>query len=59
MPSIDQATAGRDPQINRVLASYRRRDDKAYFGQNLLYPQTVTIAVGGTVEVLDQEFVHC
>ena len=59
MPSIDQATAGRDPHINRVLASYRRRDGSVYFGQNLLYPQTGTIAVGGAVEVMDQEFVHC
>ena len=59
MPSIDQTTAGRDPQINRVLASYRRRDGEVYFGQNLLYPQTGTLAVGGIVEVLDQEFVHC
>jgi uncharacterized protein YcbX len=52
MPSIDQATAQRDPQINRVLASYRRRDGQVYFGQNLLYPDFGELAVGDTVDVL-------
>jgi uncharacterized protein YcbX len=52
MPSIDQATAQRDPQINRVLASYRRRDGQVYFGQNLLYPEYGSLAVGDTLEVL-------
>ena len=52
MPSIDQATAQRDPQINRVLASYRRRDGQVYFGQNLLYPEPGTLSVGDSVKVL-------
>lgn len=52
MPAIDQATARRDTEINRVLASFRRRDGKVYFGQNLLYQQMGCIAVGDTVEVL-------
>ncbi|MEP1471187.1 MAG: MOSC domain-containing protein [Halieaceae bacterium] len=53
MPSIDQATGERDSVINRVLASYRRRDGQVYFGQNLLYQHTGPIAVGDAVEVLD------
>jgi uncharacterized protein YcbX len=52
MPSIDQATGQRDPQINRVLASYRRRDGQVYFGQNLLYPEPGALSLGDTVEVL-------
>lgn len=52
MPSIDQSTAGRDPQINRVLASYRRREGKIYFGQNLLYAGAGVLSLGDSVEVL-------
>ncbi|MEM8662444.1 MAG: MOSC N-terminal beta barrel domain-containing protein, partial [Pseudomonadota bacterium] len=52
IPSIDQATAERDPQINRVLASYRRIDRQIMFGQNLLYQKQGSVAVGDVVEVL-------
>ena len=53
MPSIDQATAQRDKNINRVLASYRRRDGKIYFGQNLLYRKTGIIRLLWSVEVIE------
>ncbi len=53
MPSIDQATAGRDKNINRVLASYRRRNGKIYFGQNLLYRGTGIIRLSSPVEVIE------
>jgi len=53
IPSIDQATAERDPQINRVLASFRRREGQIYFGQNLLYAAPGRIAIGDQVSVLD------
>ncbi|MEM6496660.1 MAG: MOSC N-terminal beta barrel domain-containing protein [Pseudomonadota bacterium] len=52
IPSIDQATAERDPQINRVLANYRRFDRQIMFGQNLLYQKQGSVAVGDAVEVL-------
>lgn len=52
IPSIDQATAERDRQINRVLASYRRVNGEIMFGQNLLYQQAGTLALGDAVEVL-------
>jgi uncharacterized protein YcbX len=52
IPSIDQSSAQRDPQINRVLASYRRVNGQVMFGQNLLYQQAGDLAVGDTVEVL-------
>jgi len=53
MPSIDQATAEKDPHINRVLASFRRRDGKIYFGQNLLYRGVGKIHLSSSVEVLE------
>ena len=53
IPSIDQATAHRDGQINRVLASYRRVNGQVMFGQNLLYQRAGTLSLGDSVEVLD------
>ncbi len=53
MPSIDQNTAERDTKINRVLASYRRRDGKIYFGQNLLYRKMGKLHLSSPVEVIE------
>jgi len=53
IPSIDQATAHRDGQINRMLASYRRVNGQVMFGQNLLYQRAGTLSLGDSVEVLD------
>ena len=53
MPSIVQETGERDPIINRVLADYRRRDGKIYFGQNLLYRGAGQLRVGNRVEILE------
>jgi uncharacterized protein YcbX len=53
MPSIDQRSGERDSEILGALASYRRRDDRqVYFGQNLLYDGTGSVAIGDSVEVL-------
>ena len=53
MPSIVQETAERDPDINRVLAGYRRFDGQIYFGQNLLYQGGGRLSLGASVEVLE------
>lgn len=53
IPSIDQATARRDAQISRVLASYRRVNGQVMFGQNLLYQRTGTLSLGDSVQVLE------
>jgi uncharacterized protein YcbX len=53
IPSIDQATAQRDGQINRVLAAFRRFNGQIMFGQNLLYQRTGTLTLGDALEVLD------
>ena len=53
VPSIDQESGARHPDILRVLAGYRRADDRqVYFGQNLVYQQTGTLTVGDEIEVL-------
>lgn len=53
MPSIDQATGMRDKAINRVLASYRRRDGAIYFGQNLLYRDMGILNISAPIKVLE------
>lgn len=53
VPSIVQETAGRDPHINRTLAGFRRRDGQIFFGQNLLYQNPGSLAVGNPVQVLE------
>ena len=55
IPSIVQETAGRDPHINRTLASFRRTVGQIYFGQNLLYRDTGQLSVGDPLEVLEEQ----
>ncbi len=53
VPSLDQRSGEKHPEILRALASYRRAADrKVYFGQNLLYANPGTLRVGDQVEVL-------
>jgi len=52
IPAIDQETARRDPEINRVLAGFRRRDGVIYFGQNLLYRKPGVLRSGDSVTVI-------
>jgi uncharacterized protein YcbX len=52
IPSINQQSAKRDPQINRVLASFRRRGRAIYFGQNLLYGELGELTIGDSVEII-------
>jgi uncharacterized protein YcbX len=53
VPSIIQETAARDPHINRTLAGFRRREGQVFFGQNLLYRELGSLAVGDMLEVLE------
>ena len=53
MPSIDQRTGMRDRAINRVLASYRRREGTIYFGQNLLYREMGILNISAPVKVIE------
>lgn len=51
VPSIDQRSAKFDPEINRVLAQYRRQNGVIYFGMNGIAPAGATFCVGDAVEV--------
>ncbi len=53
VPSIDQATAQRDPHINRTLAGYRRREGVIYFGMNAIAGPGSQFRVGDAVEIVD------
>ncbi len=53
IPSIDQQTAARDPEINRVLASYRRREGVIYFGMNAIVTGGGEFTIGERVTVLN------
>ena len=53
VPSLDQNTGARHPELLRVLADYRRGPGrKVYFGQNLVYQGSGHLRVGDAVEVL-------
>ncbi|MEL7046649.1 MAG: MOSC domain-containing protein, partial [Pseudomonadota bacterium] len=52
IPSVNQQTGARDPDINRALASYRRRDGIIYFGMNAIAAAGVSFRVGDAVDVL-------
>ena len=46
IPTIDQTTAERGKEPLRTLARYRMRNNKVYFGQNLIHQGIGEIAVG-------------
>jgi uncharacterized protein len=49
LTTTDQATAERGLEPLRTLATYRRRDGKVYFGQNVVHEGTGRVAVGDTL----------
>ena len=49
--TVDPLTAERGSEPLKTLASYRRRDNQVYFGQNVLHGQPGEISVGMSVEV--------
>jgi len=51
IPTIDQATAERGKEPLQTLARYRMRDNKVYFGQNLIHQGRGEIAVGDPILV--------
>lgn len=46
VPTIDPATGIPGKEPSRTLATYRRRDGKVYFGQNLIHRRTGVLTVG-------------
>ncbi len=53
IPTIDPGTAERSAEPLRTLMSYRKRDNKIYFGQNLIHDGRGRLEVGMPVEVLE------
>jgi uncharacterized protein len=46
LTTTDQATAERGHEPLRTLATYRRREGKVYFGQNVVHEGRGRLAVG-------------
>ena len=53
IPSINIDTAEREEEPIKTLLSFRKRDNKIFFGQNVIADNTGTIEVGMSVEVLE------
>lgn len=52
VPGIDQETAISGKEPIKTLASYRRKQNKIYFGQNLIHEGTGILRIGDKLEVL-------
>jgi len=52
IPCIDQDTAIQYKEPTKTMASYRSKNNKIMFGQNLIHEGLGEIAVGDTIEVL-------
>lgn len=53
IPTIDPDSGVRGVEPLRTLMGYRRRDNKVYFGQNLIHDNNGRLEVGMPVEVLE------
>jgi uncharacterized protein YcbX len=53
IPTIDPDTGERGAEPLRTLMGYRQRDNKVYFGQNLIHDGTGELAEGMAVEILE------
>lgn len=53
IPSIDPDTAKKDAEVVRALASYRLKNNKIFFGQNLIARGSGELTVGMPIEVIE------
>ena len=51
LPTVHQDTAERGPEPLKTLSSYRTRENKVYFGQNLVALDYKPVRVGDTITV--------
>jgi uncharacterized protein YcbX len=56
--TIDQQTAEKAKEPLKTLSTYRMKNNKIYFGQNLLYQGTGVICVGDTITIHEQKIVE-
>jgi uncharacterized protein YcbX len=54
VPTVDQSTGVRGKEPIRTLATYRSREGKVLFGQNLVHKGTGTLTVGDPVQVVNR-----
>jgi len=52
IPTIDQQTAKAGKEPSKTMAKYRLKNNKIYFGQNLISSGTGLISIGDNVDVL-------
>lgn len=55
IPAVDQATAEQGKEPLTTLATYRRRDGKVFFGQNLVHEANGRIVRGDEVTMLESD----
>jgi uncharacterized protein YcbX len=53
--TIDQQTAEQAKEPLKTLSSYRMKNNKIYFGQNLLYAGRGVITIGDAITMLEQK----
>ena len=53
IPTIDPATAQKQPEVFKTLKTYRERNGEVFFGQNLLPMGTGSVQLGDVVEILE------
>jgi uncharacterized protein YcbX len=51
IPTVDPRTAERGKEPSRTLATYRKRNGKVYFGQNVIHENVGRLSVGDTATV--------
>jgi uncharacterized protein len=54
IPSIDQYSSEKHPTILKALASYRRSENKIFFGQNGLHSQNGIIRSGQAIQLINE-----
>ncbi len=55
MTTINQQTGKKEKEPLKTLATYRMKNNKIYFGQNILQQQTGMINVGSEIQILHQQ----
>ncbi|MDH5601741.1 MAG: MOSC domain-containing protein [Gammaproteobacteria bacterium] len=53
IPSINPETAEREDELTKTLIGYRKRDNKIFFGQNVIAQASGQVDVGMRIEVIE------
>jgi hypothetical protein len=58
MTTIDQQTAQAAKEPLKTLSTYRMKNNKIHFGQNLLYQGNGVISLGDTITINEKKLVE-